>query len=163
MSRCSQWWGIAKRIKKEKELEKKNSPQSHVCSEGGSLCRPGCLLSPAVSCPHICCPCHLLSLPSIVPAFVVPAICRPCHQSSPCLSSLSFVVHPSHPHCLLSPLSLPFVVPMVRCLCPLLSWRLSSSVFIVGCLSSPIYGCCHHQHLQFPLQAVACKWVGGAM
>ena len=130
MSRCSQWWGIAKRIKKRKELErKKNSPPSHICSEGGSLCCPLLLVIPTFVVPAIHCPCvhhphYSSSLLSIVPAFVVPIICHPhvicpshlCCPCCPCHSSSPWFIVPTLccPQCSLSAVCCPsFVVAVI--------------------------------------------------
>jgi hypothetical protein len=96
------------------------------------MCHPSHLLSPWFIFPTVCHPHSLSSLQFVVlevcrprnslsQRFVVPAVRCPCHLSSLC-----------HPHCLLSPLSLPFVVPMAGFCHPLLPMFVVPP-FIIGC------------------------------
>jgi len=79
--------------------------------------------------------------------FIVPSVCPPHHSSSPVFVGMTVCCR-----CLLSRLYLWFIIPTFILL----------TIFHPCCLSSPIHGYHHCQHLQFPLWAVAHRWVGGA-
>ena len=122
MSSCLQWWRVAKRSEKKKNIRKKKRKASLpcVCSEDGALCSHATVIIIVIVIVMLCCCPLLLLLLSMAllsqSLLLSPAIYRP-H----CVLSLPFVVPTIHlPQCS-SPLPLVifhlllFVIPAVCC------------------------------------------------